>query len=1067
MVGTRLARLVAGWPFRGRVLRIERPTMSDLQTQLQAALGGTYALVRELGGGGMSRVFLATETALGRQVVIKVLPPEMGAGVNQERFQREIQLAARLQHPHIVPLLTAGATGDLRYYVMPFIEGESLRAKLGREGELPVAEAVRYLRAISDALAYAHAQGVVHRDIKPDNVLISGKHALVTDFGVAKAVTASAGSTLTSLGLALGTPAYMAPEQAAGDPHLDHRADVYATGVLAYEMLTGRLPFSAVTPQALLAAHVTQPPEPVERHRPTVPQPLAAIVMRCLEKKPADRWQRAEELNAALDAVATSGATTPTDTAPVPAVHAAAARRAHPLRVAAWFGGAGVVVLAVVYAVVLAAGLPDWVVIGAGVLLALGLPIMLVTGVHERRRAEARATGVHVATPAGGLPALFTWRRALVGGGLAFGLLAVLSLGWLASRALGVGPAGTLLTSGALGAQDRLVIAQFTNRTADSTLARTVTELFRIGVNQSPVVKLVSEQGMADILRRMQRPPDAAVDEAVAREIVEREGLKAYVAGEIAPVGGGFLVSARLLTPAGDILTAHQASARDEAGIIAAVDELSARVRERIGESLRTIRRSGPLDRVTTGSLEALRLYAQGLAAENAGDDARAVGLFERAVALDSGFAMAYRKIGTILGNNFEQADRAAAMLTKSYELRDRLSDRERAYAEGMYYGRVVGDPERSIAAYRTLLDLYPDDYIALNNLGVGYYMTGDLERAADAYRRGIAADSSRVLGYGNLATTLAEIGQYAEADSTVARLEARFPGNQRTVYYRRDLAYARGDYDAAEQLGRRTVDEASAPSASVGAAQSLAQLLIVRGRLDEAERVLQTALTVAADRGLAAQYLNLVGDQAVIDRFRGAPDAGRARLDAALRRFPLNDLPTLDRPYGGLAYSYAALGEVDRARQLVREWDATGRTAQGVDARWARATRADIALAEGRYDDALAEARAFGTRFFCHACLAALLGDIHDKAGRPDSALAQLEAYATSFQRNAWWDFLDLARSYQRLGELYEARGDQAKAVAWYSRFTDLWAGADPALQPVVRDVQARIQRLTAEAAP
>ncbi len=219
----------------------------------------------------MSRVFLAEETRLGRQVVIKLLPPDMGASVNVERFEREIQLAARLQHPHIVPLLAAAASGDLLYYIMPYIAGESLRAKLAREGELPVGEAAKILREVVDALSYAHRNGVVHRDIKPDNVLLSDGHAVVTDFGVAKAVTASSGkSSLTSLGVALGTPAYMAPEQAAADPHVDHRADIYAVGALAYEMLTGRTPFVAPTPQALLAAHITQAPEPVTRHRPAV-----------------------------------------------------------------------------------------------------------------------------------------------------------------------------------------------------------------------------------------------------------------------------------------------------------------------------------------------------------------------------------------------------------------------------------------------------------------------------------------------------------------------------------------------------------------------------------------------------------------------------------------------------------------------------------------------------------------------------------------------------------------------------------------------------------------------------
>jgi serine/threonine-protein kinase len=197
-----------------------------------------YAVERELGGGGMSRVFLAEEIALHRRVVVKVLPQEMAAGVSMERFKREIMLAARLQHPHIVPLLSAGDSDGLPYLTMPFVDGESLRERLARSGELPVGEAVRVLRDVADALLFAHEHGIVHRDIKPENVLLSGNHALVADFGVAKAVSdAAPGHTLTSVGMAVGTPAYMAPEQAAADPSVDQRADIYAFGVLAYETL--------------------------------------------------------------------------------------------------------------------------------------------------------------------------------------------------------------------------------------------------------------------------------------------------------------------------------------------------------------------------------------------------------------------------------------------------------------------------------------------------------------------------------------------------------------------------------------------------------------------------------------------------------------------------------------------------------------------------------------------------------------------------------------------------------------------------------------------------------------
>ena len=290
--------------------------MSDLREQLQQDLGTAYTLERELGGGGMSRVFLARDNTLGRQVVVKILPPEMAAAVSSQRFRREVQLAATLQHPHIVPLLAAGETGGLPYFTMPYVKGESLKAHLLKVGELPLSEAIRILREVASALAYAHENNVVHRDIKPDNVLISGDSAVVTDFGVAKALTASsdsAGSSLTSMGVALGTPAYMAPEQATADPHTDHRADIYALGVMAYEMITGTTPFANRSPQATLAAHVTEQPEAVNRKRSNTPPGLAAIVMRCLEKRAADRPQSAREVMNLLDALTTpSGGMTPT-----------------------------------------------------------------------------------------------------------------------------------------------------------------------------------------------------------------------------------------------------------------------------------------------------------------------------------------------------------------------------------------------------------------------------------------------------------------------------------------------------------------------------------------------------------------------------------------------------------------------------------------------------------------------------------------------------------------------------------------------------------------------------------
>src|SRR2546427_221319 len=586
--------------------------MGDLKARLQVALGDAYRIERELGGGGMSRVFLAQETALKRQVVVKVLPPEMAAGVNVERFRREVELAASLQHPHIVPLLSAAASGDLLYYTMPLVEGQSLRAKLAREGELPVGETIRVLADVADALAYAHAHGIVHRDIKPDNVLISGKHAVVTDFGVAKAVSASSGGTLTSLGVALGTPAYMAPEQAAADPHVDHRADLYAVGVLAYEMLCGKLPFNAATRQAMLAAHVTVAPEPVTQNRQAVPPVLSELVMRCLEKHPADRWQRADEVLAQLEAMATpSGGMTPTATGPVSAAQVdAALRQSHPARVAALSASASLAVLAFVYLLVWKLGLPDWVFAGAVGLLLVGLPIMLMTGLAERRRMLA-STGrlpAAAASGPGGWHGWLTWRKAIGGGVAAFVALALAAAVYTAMRLLGIGPVGTLVASGVLKNRETLILADFENRATDSTLGPSLTEAFRVDLTQSPTVRLADAHTLAEALGRMQRKADAHLDAALAREVAVREGIKAVATGQIDPVGRGFVLSASLVSATdGHVLTAVRETADDDRQLIGAIERLSRKLRERIGEALTTVRGNQPLEKVTTASLDALR----------------------------------------------------------------------------------------------------------------------------------------------------------------------------------------------------------------------------------------------------------------------------------------------------------------------------------------------------------------------------------------------------------------------------------------------------------------------------
>ena len=296
--------------------------MTELTETLQRHLGDDFVIERELGGGGMSRVFVAFDRRLDRLVVVKLLRPELGAGVNAQRFRREILTAAALQHPLIVPVLDTGELDGVPYFLMPFVEGESLRSRLQR-GPLTVVETVRILRDVARALAVAHARQVVHRDIKPDNVLLANDAAVVAEFGVSKAFAiarhdhdarAMRGnpSGATTAGVSLGTPAYMAPEQVAADPQASFPMDIYAVGVLAYEMLTGAPPFTGRSPQQVMAAHITERPVPIEDRRADVPPALSALIMQCLAKDPADRPADAAALVSALeDPQVMSGSFTP------------------------------------------------------------------------------------------------------------------------------------------------------------------------------------------------------------------------------------------------------------------------------------------------------------------------------------------------------------------------------------------------------------------------------------------------------------------------------------------------------------------------------------------------------------------------------------------------------------------------------------------------------------------------------------------------------------------------------------------------------------------------------------
>ncbi len=1051
---------------------------TDFQGQVQDAIGPSYRILKELGGGGMSRVFLAEEVQVERKVVVKVLPPETSASVSVERFEREIRMAARLQHPHVVPFLTTGGRGDLLFYIMPYIEGESLRAKLAREGELPIPEAVRILRDVADALAMAHKQGIVHRDIKPDNILLSGRHALVTDFGVAKAVEKSSGSgNLTSLGVALGTPAYMSPEQATADPHTDHRADIYALGIVAYEMLCGRQPFEAGSAQAIIAAHVTQQPQPVERFRGNVPPALAALIMRCLEKKPADRPQSAEEVVQIVEAMGTPtsttpGGMTPAGTAPYAAVPApAAAHHGHPVRVAVLFGLASAVVLAVAWALTVKVGLPSWVVPGVGVLLALGFPIMMATGLAERRRAQARIHLTQTPMPEAGVRGLLTWRKALLGGGAAFGALTLLAGGYMAMRTLGVGSVGTLMATGALESRSPLVLADFANRTTDSTLGPSVTDAFRVDLSQSPVIRLLDASAVSQGLQRMGRPAGTPLDDEVARELALREGAKAVITGEIGPVGKGFVLSTRIVAASdGHELVALRETAADESEVIPAIDRLSKRLRERVGESLKSLNNTDPLEQVSTSSLEALKKYSQAVRLDDSGGDPElAVRLMEEAIAADSNFAMAWRKLSVITRRANRPVSESMAASQKAYDLRDRLAPLERQLAIANYFGFNAPDPDAEIAAYKAALEVNPTDRTALNNLALAYLNQGRWEDAEAIARRATVTDRSW-FSFGHLAAATAAQGRFATADSALRVLDSLMPGQPRGLAIQADLRAAQGDYAGADSILRGLYNARSEIAYRRVAMVARINLAVTQGRLAEAEGWATEILAEARQRGdLQFVYGPAIGMARLDFVVRPRPKRDLSALDEVLRAFPPDSLSPADRPYLGLANLYAEAGQPAQARRyLALDQQAEARI-WNPPLRGPQAAEATVLESEGKLPEALAafqEAARLPGAPYCRQCVYYDVGRVFDKMNQRDSALAAYERAVNTPSLNGNTG-TDLAPTLRRMGELYEGRGEREKAKEYYSRFVALWRDADSDLQPAVQDVKARLAQLSAEPKP
>jgi tetratricopeptide (TPR) repeat protein/tRNA A-37 threonylcarbamoyl transferase component Bud32 len=955
--------------------------MSSVSDQLQRALGTAYRIERELGGGGMSHVYLAEEVALGRRVVIKVLPPDMAASVSVDRFRREIQLAAQLRHPGIVPLLTAGADGDLLWYVMPYVEGESLRTRLAR-GPLPIDEAVRLWRDLLEALEYAHGRGIVHRDIKPENLMLTGRRAVTLDFGVAKAVTASTGAggmTMTGVGLAIGTPAYMAPEQAAGDGNVDARADLYAAGLVLYEMLAGRGPFEARTPAEMMAAQIATVPGDIRTRRPEVSEALAATLMQCLAKTPEQRPMTAAAVLAQLDMVATrSGAT--------------------------------------------------------------------------------------AATPRAGR------RRGVQVGAVAFVVLAGAAFAWWRTRgAREDAPSANTFASLADSSRLQVAFLPVVAEPQDSVLARTLVSAQIKSLQGDRRILLQTPDQIASIAASVNYPATASTDSL--KTLYRDLGIHAYVVHTIARTGNGaLLVAEGYATKNDSVLFRVEAPANSAADLSNATATLT---RGTLAEALHgfgKVTRPESSGRLFGTTAEAAKIYLEAQEYGVRRDYLTVARKMRLALSIDSNFVQAWTDLAAAVGNGtYSVAERLEAE-RQAYRLRERTPLKAaRVYNEALYL-RDIGDLEGALAAAKEGVRQFPQDLDLQNVLGSIYRQRRDFELAARQYRI-IAEGELRTrqisVGPSNLATALIQLGRVTEAeslsrhaDSVVGRLTVN------TAAIRFLLAQAKYDVEGIAQSGGDRLSLATSEQMRLPGYTSLRSAMAMSGRLDSASRLEAKRRDI-----VQKQVYRLLGVQSIAnDAWRRAALLGdqagaKAALDAGLAEWKWTDLPTLDRGYSNIIAARLATGEIAEARRLADEWE------RGVPKEFARVqrplietARGEIALESGNAREALAHFRA-GDVGPCVSCAFPRYARAYDAIKQSDSTIYWYEQYLATPTLNADVDARELPRAYRRLGELYEAKGDTKRAIQRYSDFVELWKNADPALQPLVKDVRDRIARLQRKA--
>jgi tetratricopeptide (TPR) repeat protein len=725
-----------------------------------------------------------------------------------------------------------------------------------------------------------------------------------------------------------------------------------------------------------------------------------------------------------------------------------------------WVGGYLVVswgVLQVTETVGSLVGLPLWFGKAVLTLLGLGLVAVVVTAlVQSGASSEPEGTGTRQR-----MRRAVTWRRMGLVGLSVFALLGAGTAGHLGARAMGVGPAGTIVARGLLPEDAELVLAELEDHTDEAGLARAATEALRVHLSQSPTVRLASAARVRDALERMAAPERIALDLATAREVAVREGLKGVVGGEIHRVGSGYAVSARVVSAeTGEELVTGLETAREPDDVVGAVERLSLHLRERIGESLRSIRRSPPLGRVRTSSLAALKSYTEGSDANVRGEFERCALLMEEAIALDSAFAMAYEGRAACNQNLGRNPAQQVSDRIRAYEMRDRMTEEERLRATAIYHQYVTDDRRQAIEAWEAYAARFPDRASPLFNVANLYAEGRDWKRAEETLGRGLALSPSTLVVLINLAGYQANLGRFDDALATFARLEREAPGIN-LDWRKATIHMAAADWNAAgAALGAARERARTNPAQRATVATLQSNLAQTRGRIDEAEQFLREALAADQEAGDAERiHVRLLALAELHLMARGDTAHALALLDE-IATTHLRDIDPMNRGYFPLATLYATAGRGERARQLLAEYERV--VTPPLTATIPHRVRAALAEARGSLTEAAAEWHLENETEENPLPAFAGLGRVFDRLGQRDSAMHYYTRYlATPFRLRYDTDPLWRGHVLARLGALHEQRGDVGDAVRYYAMLMELWADADPPLRSRVEHARLRIRAL------